>query len=220
VVSLFGLVLAIGLVVDDANRGRGGGRAPHGGRALARDATLQAMKEVSAPVVSVAVILASVFIPMAFMGGITGASTSNSRSPSPFPSSSPPSTRSRFPGALGVAAAAASGFERPGRPVFRGFQPLVRPGDQRIRENLAPAHPQSGPRGRHPGRIRRFGGARGSPHSLGFVPDEDQGFFFLNVQLPDASSLERTDAVCRKIEAILAATPRSRLQHGSGLFRS
>ena len=41
----------------------------------------------------------------------------------------------------------------------------------------------------------------------GFIPDEDQGFFFLNVQLPDASSLERTDAVCRKIEAILAATP-------------
>jgi len=41
----------------------------------------------------------------------------------------------------------------------------------------------------------------------GFLTDEDQGFFFLNVQLPDASSLERTDAVCRKVDAILAATP-------------
>ena len=41
----------------------------------------------------------------------------------------------------------------------------------------------------------------------GFIPSEDQGYFFLNVQLPDAASLERTDAVCRKIDAILAATP-------------
>jgi HAE1 family hydrophobic/amphiphilic exporter-1 len=41
----------------------------------------------------------------------------------------------------------------------------------------------------------------------GFIPDEDQGYFFLNVQLPDASSMERTDAVCRKIDTILAATP-------------
>src|SRR5207253_5859607 len=41
----------------------------------------------------------------------------------------------------------------------------------------------------------------------GFIPEEDQGYFFLNVTLPDAASLERTDAVCRKIDAILAATP-------------
>src|SRR6185295_8599938 len=39
-----------------------------------------------------------------------------------------------------------------------------------------------------------------------FLPDEDQGFFFLNVQLPDASSLQRTDAVCRKVEDILSKT--------------
>src|SRR5260370_2296881 len=70
--SLFGLVLAIGLVVDDAivvveavERPIEGGESP-------REATLKAMKEVSAPVVSVAVILASVFIPMALMGGISG----------------------------------------------------------------------------------------------------------------------------------------------------
>ena len=70
--SLFGLVLAIGLVVDDAivvveavERHIEEGLSP-------REATLQAMKEVTAPVVSVAVILAAVFIPMAFMSGITG----------------------------------------------------------------------------------------------------------------------------------------------------
>ena len=40
----------------------------------------------------------------------------------------------------------------------------------------------------------------------GFLPNEDQGYFFLNVQLPDASSLQRTDAVCQKIEKLLAET--------------
>ena len=39
-----------------------------------------------------------------------------------------------------------------------------------------------------------------------FVPDEDQGYFYLNVQLPDAASLQRTDDVCRKVEKILAET--------------
>src|SRR5439155_8061613 len=70
--SLFGLVLAIGLVVDDAivvveavERHIEDGLLP-------KDATLAAMKEVTAPVVSVAVILAAVFIPLAFTGGITG----------------------------------------------------------------------------------------------------------------------------------------------------
>ncbi len=70
--SLFGLVLAIGLVVDDAivvveavERHIEDGMSP-------REATLAAMKEVTAPVVSVAVILASVFIPMGFISGISG----------------------------------------------------------------------------------------------------------------------------------------------------
>src|SRR4029077_18682367 len=40
----------------------------------------------------------------------------------------------------------------------------------------------------------------------GFLPTEDQGYFFINVQLPDASSLQRTDAVCQKIEKILGET--------------
>ncbi|MCI0656799.1 MAG: efflux RND transporter permease subunit, partial [Acidobacteria bacterium] len=50
-------------------------------------------------------------------------------------------------------------------------------------------------------------GGLGKMLPSGFVPDEDQGFFFLQVQLPDASSLQRTDVVCKKIETILAATP-------------
>ena len=41
-----------------------------------------------------------------------------------------------------------------------------------------------------------------------FLPDEDQGFFYVNLQLPNAASLQRTDAVCRKIETILVSDPR------------
>src|SRR5204862_2715099 len=70
--SLFGLVLAIGLVVDDAivvveavEHHIEEGLSP-------REATLKAMQEVSGPVVSIALILASVFIPVAFLGGIQG----------------------------------------------------------------------------------------------------------------------------------------------------
>src|SRR5256714_3440326 len=70
--SLFGLVLAIGLVVDDAivvveavEHHIEQGMSP-------RDATLQAMKEVSGPVVAIALVLASVFVPIAFVGGIQG----------------------------------------------------------------------------------------------------------------------------------------------------
>src|SRR5204863_2555388 len=71
--SMFGLVLAIGIVVDDAivvveavQHHIQEGMSP-------RDATVQAMKEVSGPVIAVALVLAAVFVPVSFLGGITGA---------------------------------------------------------------------------------------------------------------------------------------------------
>ena len=84
--SLFGLILAIGLVVDDAivvveavELNIEHGMSP-------KEATFKAMEEVSAPVIGIALMLSSVFIPMASMGGIKGCSTNNSRSLSQFPS--------------------------------------------------------------------------------------------------------------------------------------
>src|SRR5207253_4216031 len=72
ITSMFGLVLAIGIVVDDAivvveavQRHIDDGMRPH-------EATIRAMDEVSAPVVAIAFILAAVFIPVAFLGGISG----------------------------------------------------------------------------------------------------------------------------------------------------
>ncbi len=206
--SLFGLVLAIGLVVDDAivvveavERHIEDGMSP-------KEATLAAMKEVTAPVVSVAVILASVFIPMGFISGITGRlnkqfaltiavsvlfSAFNALTLSPALSALllRPRTESK-----GVLARFFGGFNR----MFeRVRQRYVGISGFLIRKAVVGIAILAG----------FFVAAVlvGQRVPSGFLTEEDQGFFFMNVQLPDAASLERTDAVCRKVDAILAATP-------------
>ncbi len=206
--SLFGLVLAIGLVVDDAivvveavERHIEEGLSP-------REATLQAMKEVTAPVVSVAVILAAVFIPMAFMSGITG------RLNKQFALTIAVSVLFSAFNALTLSPALSALLLRP-RVESKGVLARFFGGFNRVFERV---------RERYVGisglLIRKavigiailagffvlavFSGQR---VASGFLTEEDQGFFFMNVQLPDAASLERTDAVTRKIDAILAATP-------------
>ena len=72
-------MLAIGLVVDDAIVVVEAVEHHIEARNEPKDATLQAMREVSGPVVAIALILSSVFVPMAFIGGIQGGSTNNSR---------------------------------------------------------------------------------------------------------------------------------------------
>ena len=206
--SLFGLVLAIGLVVDDAivvveavERHIEEGSSP-------RDATLLAMKEVSAPVVSVAVILSSVFIPLAFIGGITG------RLNKQFAVTIAVSVLFSAFNALTLSPALSALLLRPRKesrgPLARFFGVFNRVFD-RVRERYL---------GFSAFLIRKvvlgvgllvafaalaFLVGRAVPG--GFLTEEDQGYFFMNVQLPDAASLERTDAVTRKIDAILASTP-------------
>src|SRR5712671_4871396 len=209
--SLFGLVLAIGLVVDDAivvveavERHIEDGLSP-------RDATLAAMKEVTAPVVSVAVILAAVFIPMAFMGGITGLlnkqfaltiaisvliSAFNALTLSPALSAMLLRPRRQ---ASGVLARFFGGFNRWFGRANGGY---VKASRFLARKAVLGVAILVG--------FTALAGLAGKKVAAGFIPSEDQGYFFLNVQLPDASSLERTDAVCRKIDAILAATPEVR----------
>jgi hydrophobic/amphiphilic exporter-1 (mainly G- bacteria), HAE1 family len=206
--SLFGLVLAIGLVVDDAivvveavERHIEEGKSP-------REATLAAMKEVTAPVVSVAVILAAVFIPMAFMGGITGLlnkqfaltiavsvliSAFNALTLSPALSALLLRPRQESKGAL---ARLFGGFNRWFARANSGYVTASRFLSRKAGLGLAIL-----------GGFTVLTALAGKKVAGGFIPGEDQGYFFMNVQLPDASSLERTDAVCRKIDAILAATP-------------
>ncbi len=206
--SLFGLVLAIGLVVDDAivvveavEHNIEEGMAP-------RDATIRAMEMVQGPVVAIALILAAVFVPVALMGGIQGRlnkqfavtvaisvliSAFNALSLSPALSALllKPRRESRGPlarlfgGFNRVFARATDGYISASRFLIR--KSVVGLAILAIFAGLA------------------FWLGKSVPGS--FVPDEDQGYFFLNLQLPDASSLQRTDLACRKIDTILAKTP-------------
>ncbi|HEV7922538.1 MAG TPA: multidrug efflux RND transporter permease subunit [Thermoanaerobaculia bacterium] len=205
--SLFGLVLAIGLVVDDAivvveavEHHIEEGMTP-------RAATVQAMKEVSGPVVAIALILSSVFLPVAFMGGIQGRlnrqfavtiavsvliSAFNALSLSPALSAMLLRARKKSSGPLGRFFGAFNrGFER----VTGGY---VNMSSLLIRKAVMTFLIL--------GVFALFAILLGKKLPSSFVPDEDQGYFFLNVQLPDASSLQRTDLVCRKVEQILGQT--------------
>jgi len=206
--SLFGLVLAIGLVVDDAivvveavEHHIEKGLSP-------RDATLQAMREVSGPVVAIALILASVFIPMAFTAGIQG------RLNKQFAVTVAISVMISAFNALTLAPALSAMLLKP-RKTARGPIGAFFRGFNWVFEKF-----KNGYVGVSHGLIRKavvgvaillafiaIDWSIGKRLPTSFLPDEDYGFLFMNVQLPPAASLERTDAVARKIEGILAKTP-------------
>ena len=206
--SMFGLVLAIGIVVDDAivvveavQRHIDDGMAP-------RDATIQAMREVSAPVVAIACILAAAFIPVAFLGGISGQiykqfaltiaasvliSAFNALSLSPALSAMILRPKMQANGWL---AGFFRGFNRTFEWTRNGYLSGV---SSLIRKSAFALLALLG-----------FWAAAGTLfHRLptGFLPDEDQGTIFTAVRLPDGSSVARTDAATRKIEAIVAGLP-------------
>ena len=202
--SLFGLVLAIGLVVDDAivvveavEHHIEQGMTP-------RAATLQAMREVSGPVVAIALILASVFIPMALMSGIQG------RLNKQFAVTVAISVLISAFNALTLSPALAALLLRPRRRANRFFRAFNR-GFERVKRGYV---------GVSHGLVRKMAvgllilaafmaldGLVAGRLPTSFLPNEDYGFLFMNVQLPPAASLERTDAVARQIEGILAQTP-------------
>jgi len=217
--SLFGLVLAIGLVVDDAivvveavERNIEEGLSP-------RDAAFKAMEQVSGPVVAIALILAAVFVPTAFIPGITGRmyqqfavtiavsvliSAFNALTLSPALSALLLRPRREMRGPLGV--------------FFRGF-------------NRGFARATNGYVGACGHLIRKsafsmllllvfaaFASLVASRLPGSFVPDEDQGYFYLNAQLPLAASLQRTAAVNDTLDAILKETPGVKYYTGVGGF--
>jgi hydrophobic/amphiphilic exporter-1 (mainly G- bacteria), HAE1 family len=206
--SLFGLVLAIGLVVDDAivvveavEHLIEQGMTPH-------DATVKAMEEVSGPVVAIALILAAVFVPTAFIPGITGQlyqqfavtiavsvifSAFNALTLSPALSAMllRPKKESRGP--------LAAFFRWFNRVFGRATDVYVGTSKQLIHKAwfafLLLALLTAG--------AALFG--KKVPSS--FLPDEDQGFVFVGLQLPPAASLQRTSDASKEIEQILLQTP-------------
>jgi HAE1 family hydrophobic/amphiphilic exporter-1 len=205
--SLFGLVLAIGLVVDDAivvveavelNMARG---------LNPKDASIKAMEQVGGPVVAIALILAAVFVPTAFIPGITG------RLYQQFAVTIAISVMISAFNALSLSPALCSLLLKPSH-ESKGFLHTVFGGFNRIFEKATNRYV-----GISGALIRKMfisltllaavAGAAllvGSHLPSGFLPTEDQGFFYLNIQLPDAASLQRTDAFTREVETVLKHT--------------
>jgi hydrophobic/amphiphilic exporter-1 (mainly G- bacteria), HAE1 family len=204
VLSLLGLVLAIGIVVDDAivvveavMHNIEHGLSP-------RDATLKAMKEVSGPVVAIALILTAVFVPVAAMGGITG------RLYQQFAITIAISVLFSAFNALTLSPALSALLLKPGQKTggilgkFYGWFNRVfdrfTDGYINVVSHLVK---KLGRVGIMIGIIIIFIVLLGKIIPAGFVPEEDQGYFMVNLQLPDAASLERTDSVMVKIERML-----------------
>lgn len=206
--SLFGLVLAIGLVVDDAivvveavEHHIESGLLPH-------DATMKAMEEVSGPVIAIALILAGVFVPTAFIPGITGQlykqfaltiaisvlfSAFNALTLSPALSAM--LLRPKKP-AWGPIGAFFSGFNRIFGRVTDGYVNWCR---HLIHKALIAFLVLAA--------LAVGAGYFGKKLPQSFLPDEDQGYLFAGLQLPDASSLQRSSEAAREVEQIIKDTP-------------
>jgi hydrophobe/amphiphile efflux-1 (HAE1) family protein len=206
--SLFGLVLAIGLVVDDAivvveavERHIEDGMSP-------KAAALNAMEEISGPVVGIALVLSAVFVPTGFIPGITG------RLYQQFAITIAISVLISAFNALTLSPALAALLLRP-REKRGGLLRRFFDWFNRVFERTTNGYVRI-----CGGLIRKsaiaiimlavFGaGAAFFSNKVpsSFLPDEDQGYLYINLQLPSAASLERTDQVAQKIEGILAHTP-------------
>jgi hydrophobe/amphiphile efflux-1 (HAE1) family protein len=207
VLTMFGLVLAIGIVVDDAivvveavQHHLEHGKEPV-------EATQLAMKEVSGPVIAIGLVLCAVFVPVAFMGGVTGQLYSQ------FALTIAVAVVFSVINALTLSPALCALMLKkptPGKgPIAKFFK-----GFNRFFDWLS----------------TRYGGivgslARKATRSMlllvavlvgiwvlgkfvpgGFIPDEDKGYLFVSVQLPEGASLQRTDEVLKQVENIVGNT--------------
>ncbi|MBL9093892.1 MAG: multidrug efflux RND transporter permease subunit [Planctomycetaceae bacterium] len=204
ILTLFGLVLAIGIVVDDAivivenaTHHLEEGMKP-------KPATIKAMSEVLGPIIGITLVLLAVFIPSAFFGGITGQlyrqfaltiaataliSAINAVTLKPAQSAlwlRPPSKRKNF---------FFRGFNKAYDLVERIYTAVVR---VLVRHVALVVMAFAG--------LIALTGWLYQRVPTGFFPTEDQGYIFISVQLPDAASQPRTQEVMREIDKILTET--------------
>jgi len=214
--SLFGIVLAIGIVVDDAivvvenvERYLEKGYSP-------RDATLHAMNEVTGPVVAIALVLCAVFVPTAFLGGITGEFYRQ------FALTIAASTVISAVNSLTLSPALAALLLRPHsakKDVLSRLIDTLLGWFFRIFNKsfgaLSNAYAKSiGKVIRHSVlALLLYGGLVGlavfafKKVPTGFIPSQDMGYFITAIQLPDGASFERTDEVVRRVDEIARNTP-------------
>jgi hydrophobic/amphiphilic exporter-1 (mainly G- bacteria), HAE1 family len=206
--SLFGLVLAIGLVVDDAivvveavEHHIEHGMTPH-------DATVKAMEEVSGPVIAIALILAAVFVPTAFVPGITGQlyrqfavtiavsviiSAFNALTLSPALSAMLLRPRKQARGPIGA--------------FFRWFNRVFGRATDGYVSWCAVLIRRAAIAFLMLGALTLAMGYFGKSIPKSFLPDEDQGYIYAGLQLPEASSLQRSSEAAREVEKALMETP-------------
>jgi HAE1 family hydrophobic/amphiphilic exporter-1 len=206
--SLFGLVLAIGLVVDDAivvvegvERHIEEGMSP-------KDAALKAMEELSGPVVGIALVLSAVFVPTAFIPGITG------RLYQQFAVTIAISVILSAFNALTLSPALAALLLKP-REESHGWLRRFFDWFNRVFEKATDGYV-----GWSDVLLKKTAvlvalllvfcvaaGFFANRVPSSFLPDEDQGFLYVNMQLPNSASLERTSQAATQIENILSSTP-------------
>jgi HAE1 family hydrophobic/amphiphilic exporter-1 len=206
--SLFGLVLAIGLVVDDAivvveavERHIEEGLTP-------REAALQAMREVSGPVVAIAIILAAVFVPTVFIPGITG------RLYQQFAVTIAVSVLFSAFNALSLSPALAALLLKPRGPrrgplgaFFGWFNRVFKRGSATYIDISTVLVHKAGFSLLFLALVALAAIVAGRRLPSAFLPDEDQGYMLASLQLPDAASLQRTNAASQEIEKMMLSTP-------------
>jgi HAE1 family hydrophobic/amphiphilic exporter-1 len=206
--SLLGLVLAIGIVVDDAIvvveaviHHIEKGKSP-------REATIQAMKEVSGPVIAIALILIAVFVPVAMTPGITG------RFYQQFAITIAVSVAFSAFSALSLSPALCAMLLKPTKPVEEqtGWLAKFFAGFNRIFEKVTGGYLKGATFfAKKSMRIIALLAIvllavilLGKKIPMGFIPEEDQGYVLVNISLPPASSLQRTDEISKKVDQLLS----------------
>ncbi len=204
VLSLLGLVLAIGIVVDDAIVVVEAVQVKIEEGMPPKDATRAAMKEVTAPVIATTLVMVAIFIPVAVMGGITGRlyqqfaitvavsvvfSSINALTLSPALCGLLLRKQKPMRGPLGAFFRLFNKVFDKTTAAYTGFTKVV---TRKIAIGLVFIIA-----------LTVCMGLLGKLVPGGFMPSEDMGYLMVNIQLPDASSLQRSDVVAKKVEQII-----------------
>ena len=217
-VSLFALILAIGIVVDDAIIVVENVQRIMTDEGLERvEATRKAMKQITGPVIATTLVLLAVFVPIGFMPGLSG------RIYQQFAVTISVAVVISSINALTLSPALCASLLTSGTLTNKGPFGLFNRGFDKVRNGYA------GIVGLFARRavigLVLLAGVFGGSYLLftsiptGFLPEEDRGAFFVNIELPDAASLARTEQVVAQVETILAGPQRRRGHHYDSRFQ-